>query len=220
MQNARDLSTAGETTGSGTPESASDNGNLGSATYQRLQAALSNEASLGSGTFSRVSTDGIDLVDTIDSADAPKIFAPDLTNRRRLTQADRELLTQQNVTPILEQWSFTSERLQNAMQRIGYLECQVEVMQDNLKGVPELRAKATRSIILEIENNSLSAKLAERDETLGRREKQLLSRNQEIELLTKVLDAHKKHLLRVEGDLASLEQKPWVRFFSWLLGVK
>jgi chromosome segregation ATPase len=220
MQNAQDLSNAGETTGSGTPESASKSRNLGSATYQRLQAALSNEAALTSGTYDRLSTEGINLTDTMDSADAPKIFAPDLSNRKRLSPAERELLTQQSVTPILEQWSSTSERLQNAMQRIGYLECQVEVMQDNLKGVPELRAKATRAIILEIENNSLSAKLAEREERLGRREKQLLSRNQEIELLTKVLDAHKKHLSRIEGDLATLEQKPWVRFFSWLLGSK
>ena len=170
MQNAQDLFKNGETTGSGTPECTSDAGNLGSATYQRLQAALSNEAALTSGNVN----------DTIDSADKPKIFAPDLSNRRRLSPADREFLTQQSVTPILEQWSSTSERLQNAMQRVGYLECQVEVMQDHLKGVPELRAKATRAIILEIENNSLSAKLAEREETLGRREKQLLSRNQEI----------------------------------------
>jgi hypothetical protein len=214
MQNASELSS--------TPETFEE-----SSTYQRLAAALSDDA-LFAATHSNFADNsggntspdagvggGINSEST--SGSGPINLSPELM-RRRLSPAERELLTQKSVTPILEQLSFSNERLQNAMQRVGYLECQVEVLQDTIKGIPELRAKATRAIILEIENTSLAAQLAERNDQLIRREKQILSRNQEIELLTKVLDAHKKHLSRVEADLQSLEQKPWVRIFAWLTG--
>jgi hypothetical protein len=210
MQNASDLSSE--------PEVFEE-----SSTYKRLTAALSDDAIFTSGQNEAggISAPGTGVGGGISSdatsGSGPISLSPDLM-RRRLSPAERELLTQKSVTPILEQLSFSNERLQNAMQRVGYLECQVEVLQETIKGIPELRARASRAIILEIEKNSLTAQLDERTDLLIRREKQIQSRNQEIELLTKVLDAHKKHLSRVEADLQNLEQKPWVKLFAWLTG--
>ena len=129
-----------------------------------------------------------------------------------------DFVTQKSVVAVLEHLTFTSDRLQNAMERVGYLECQAEVMQDTLRQMPELRQKAAKTIILERENLALTQVLEERNNLLQRREKQLTSKDREVEILIKVLEAHKKHLAQVEADLESLEQKPWVRFFAWFTG--
>jgi len=194
MQNARDISADEESKRlfDMTP-------GKNDATYNRLTAALSDDATLGGGG---PGADSIELV------------------RRRLTPAERESLTQKSVVAILDQLSFSSERLQNAMQRVGYLECQVEVLQENVRQMPELRAKASKTIILERENAALTEVLEERNNSLRRREKQIESKEREIELLTKIMDAHKNHLNRVEADLVALEGKPWVRFMAWFTGSK
>jgi predicted RNase H-like nuclease (RuvC/YqgF family) len=192
MQNARDLSAADESQNVyEMPALEADS------TYQRLTAALSADATLGGG--------------------GPAVESVDFV-RRRLTPAEREGLTQKSVVAVLEHLSFTSERLQNSMARVGYLECQVEVMQDTVRQMPELRQKAAKVILLERENSALSEVLEERNNQLRRREKQLESKDREIELLSKILQANKDHLARVEADLDKLEQKPWVRFFAWFTG--
>ncbi len=192
MQNARDLSAPEESKKvlDMTPVTEDT-------TYQRLTAALSDDATLGGG--------------------APTLDAVDFV-RRRLTPAEREGLTQKSVAAILEHLTFTSDRLQNAMERVGYLECQVEVLQDTVKQLPELRHKAARVILLERENFAQTQVIEERNNQLRRREKQIDSKDKEIELLIKVLEANKAHLGKVEADLEALEQKPWVRFFAWFTG--
>jgi predicted RNase H-like nuclease (RuvC/YqgF family) len=194
MQNARDLSTDEESKRLFDMTPARND-----STYNRLTAALSDDATLGGGGQT---SEAVELV------------------RTRLTPAERESLTQKSVVAILDQLSFSSERLQNAMQRVGYLECQVEVLQENVRQMPELRAKASKAIILERENSALTEVLEERNHTLRRREKQVESKDREIELLTKILEAHKKHLNQVEADLVNLESKPWVRFMAWFSGSK
>lgn len=194
MQNARDLSTEEESKRLFDMTPARND-----STYNRLTAALSDDATLGGGGQG---SEAVELV------------------RTRLTPAERESLTQKSVVAILDQLSFSSERLQNAMQRVGYLECQVEVLQENVRQMPELRAKASKAIILERENSALTEVLEERNHALRRREKQVESKDREIELLTKILEAHKKHLNQVEADLENLESKPWVRFMAWFTGSK
>jgi len=192
MQNARDLSATEESKKLLDMTPSHDD-----STYQRLTAALSDDATLGGGA---PSADPVDFV------------------RRRLSPSEREGLTQKSVVAVLEHLTFTSDRLQNAMERVGYLECQAEVMQDTLRQMPELRQKAAKTIILERENLALTQVLEERNNLLQRREKKLASKDREVEILIKVLEAHKKHLGQVEADLESLEQKPWVRFFAWFTG--
>ena len=151
-------------------------------TYQRLTAALSDDATLSGGAHS---ANAIDFV------------------RRRLTPSEREGLTQKSVVAVLEHLNFTTERLQNAMERVGYLECQTEVMQENLRQMPELRQKAAKLIIAERENGALTDVIEERNNQLRRREKQIESKNKEIELLLKVLDATKDHLTKVENSVTN-----------------
>ncbi len=194
MQNARDLSAADES------KKVFDMAPVdGDSTYcRRLTAALSDDATLGGGS--------------------PAVEAADFV-RRRLTPAEREGLTQkERGCRILDHLSFTSERLQNSMARVGYLECQAEVMQDTLRQMPELRQKAAKLILIEREKSALNDVLEERNNQLRRREKQIESKDREIELLIKILEANKSHLAKVEADLEALEQKPWVRFFAWFTG--
>jgi hypothetical protein len=192
MQNARDLSAAEES------KKLFDMAPVeGDATYQRLTAALTDDATLGGGS---PSADPVDFV------------------RRRLSPSEREGLTQKSVTAVLEHLTFTSDRLQNAMERVGYLECQVDVMQDTMRQMPELRQKAAKVILLERENSALTEVIEERNNQLRRREKQLETKDREIALLAKILEANKAHLAKVESDLETLEQKPWVRFFAWFTG--
>jgi predicted RNase H-like nuclease (RuvC/YqgF family) len=192
MQNARDLSATEESKKVFDMAPVEED-----STCQRLTAALSDDATLGGGG---PSNDAIDFV------------------RRRLSPAEREGLTQKSVVAVLEHLTFTSERLQNAMERVGYLECQAEVMQDTLRQMPELRHKAAKVIILERENLALTQVIEERNNQLRRREKQLQGKDREIEILIKILEANKTHLAKVEADLDALEQKPWVRFFAWFTG--
>lgn len=169
--------------------------NLTSATYNRLVQALGPNTA---------TTDG-----------ATKPIRP---YDRYLTKAERDALTQVNVAQVLDQLEFTSDRLQGAMHRIGYLESQNEQLQEMVGHMPDLRAKAARAIVLERLNWELNDVIEQRNLQLLKREKMLVDKNEQLSILEKLLAAHRKHLDMVEKDLETLESNPWVRFWAWFSG--
>ena len=155
---------------------------------------------------------------------APQVGQTQATARtnieRPLDRQERAVLTDASIGKVLEQLSFTSERLQGAMHRIGFLESQVEILEEQVKYMPELRAKAARTIVLERLQSELSDVVSDRNMQLVAREKTLDEKDQHIAILEKVIDAHRKHLTMVERDLEVLETNPWVRFWAWFSGFK
>lgn len=65
---------------------------------------------------------------------------------------DREAITQHNVEAVIESLDSATVRLEGAMYRIGYLEAQVDGLQEQLSVLPEYRTRAARAIISEREN--------------------------------------------------------------------
>lgn len=169
--------------------------NLSSDTYHRLVQALGPESATADG--------------------AKRQTRP---YERFLTKAERDALTQVNIAQVLDQLEFTSDRLQGAMHRIGYLESQNETLQDQVSFLPDFRAKAARAIVLERQNWELKDVIEQRNLQLLRREKMLCDKNEQISILEKLLAAHRKHLDMVEKDLEALENNPWVRFWAWFSG--
>ena len=140
-------------------------------------------------------------------------------NQRAFTTQEREALTALNTQKLMEQLSFTTDRLQGAMQRIGYLESQMEVLESQVAFLPDFRAKAARCIVLEKENQELKAVIEARNLQLIKREQLLNERNDQVGILEKLLNAYRKHLSMVETDLSRLENSGWVRFCSWFTGI-
>ena len=169
--------------------------NLSSDTYNRIVQALGPESATADG--------------------AKRQTRP---YERFLTKAERDALTQVNIAQVLDQLEFTSDRLQGAMHRIGYLESQNEALQDQVSFLPDFRAKAARAIVLERQNWELKDVIEQRNLQLRRREKMLADKNEQISILEKLLAAHRKHLDMVEKDLEALETNPWVRFWAWFSG--
>ncbi len=170
--------------------------NLSARTYDRLLAALDTGAAI---------------------ADGAAQYIP--THERFFSKQERETLTNSSVAKILEQLTFTSDRLSGAMHRIGYLESQVDTMEAQLSFLPEFRAKAARAIVLELENFDYKDIVEQRNMQLIKRERMLEEKDQQIAILEKVLAAHRKHLNMVESDLEKLESNPWVRFWAWFSGM-
>jgi hypothetical protein len=170
--------------------------NLSSNTYDRLVNALDGGAAIADG--------------------AARFIPP---QERFFSKHDREAITSASVNKVIEQLTFTSDRLSGAMHRVGYLESQTEMMQDQLRFLPEFRAKAARAIILERENWELKEVVEQRNMQLINRERLLEEKNQQIAILEKVLAAHRNHLDMVEADLDKLETNPWVRFWAWFSGM-
>lgn len=170
--------------------------NLNSSTYERLVSALDGGAAIADG--------------------AARFIPP---QERFFSKQDREVITTASVNKAIEQLTFTSDRLSGAMHRIGYLESQVEVMEDQLRFLPDFRARAARAIILERENWELKEVTEQRNMQLVNRERLLEEKNQQIAILEKVLTAHRNHLNMVEADLEKLESNPWVRFWAWFSGM-
>lgn len=169
---------------------------LSTQTYNRLVAALEDGAAIADG--------------------AAKFIPP---QERFFSKQDRQAITNANMTLVLDQLTFSSDRLAGAMHRIGYLESQVETMEDRLRFLPEFRAKAAQSIVLERQNWELKDVIEQRNMQLIRRERIIEDKDQQIAILEKVLAAHKKHLAMVESDLEKLEANPWVRFWAWFSGM-
>lgn len=170
--------------------------NLSARTYDRLLAALDSGAAIADG--------------------AAQYIPP---HERFFSKQERETLTNSSVAKILEQLTFTSDRLSGAMHRIGYLESQVDTMEAQLSFLPEFRAKAARAIVLELENFDYKDIVEQRNMQLVKRERMLEEKDQQIAILEKVLAAHRKHLNMVESDLEKLESNPWVRFWAWFSGM-
>lgn len=104
---------------------------------------------------------------------------------------DREVTTQRNVESVMESLDFANVRLEGAMYRIGYLESQVESLQEQLSVLPDFRARAARAILTERENVQLKEQV----------------QAQEAEL-------NETHQL-----LQRLSANIWFRFLSWLFGI-
>lgn len=138
--------------------------------------------------------------------------------QRSFNDADRQAITGQNMDKMIEQLNFTSDRLQGAMHRIGYLESQVETYEGQLSFMPDFRAKAARCIILEKENQELKAVIEHRNRQILKREQLLDERSEQVSILEKLCAAYRKHLTMVEHDLSVLENSGWVRFCSWFTG--
>jgi hypothetical protein len=118
--------------------------NLSAKTYDRLLAALDTGAAIADG--------------------AAQYIPP---HERFFSKQERETLTNSSVAKILEQLTFTSDRLSGAMHRIGYLESQVDTMEAQLSFLPEFRAKAARAIVLELENFDYKDIVEQRNMQLG-----------------------------------------------------
>lgn len=138
--------------------------------------------------------------------------------RRGLSAAEREAITNESVGRLLEIMEFTTDRLQNSMHRIGYLESKVETYEGQLSFMPEFRAKAARCLVLERENEELKAQLELRTEQLIKRERLIHERDEQVSILEKLLGAYRKHLTMVEADLHRLENSSWMRFCAWFTG--
>jgi hypothetical protein len=141
------------------------------------------------------------------------------TVNNRLKNETREELTDSSIVKVLEQFNFTSERLQGAMHRIGFLESQVETLQDQARFLPEMRAKAARSIVLERENSELKDVINDRNLQLMNREKLLDNKEEQISMLENIIEAHRKQLNLVEAELERLESNGWIRFWAWFTGM-
>ncbi len=132
----------------------------------------------------------------------------------------RTAITSENLDKLISQLNLSTDRLQGAMHRIGFLESQIESMESQLAFMPDFRAKAARCIVLEKENQELKAVIEHRNKQLVKREQLLDERNQQIAILEKIIAAYKKHLNMVEKDLHKLEGSAWMRFCAWFSGSK
>lgn len=162
------------------------------------------------------------LTNAVDSGAAIEGGAPRLTmpkpSTRILPMPERVALTSSNADKLVEHLTFTSERLQGAMHRIGYLESLVESLETQMAVLPELRARAARAILIEKENSELKAVIEHRNKQIIKREHLIEKREEQISMLEKLLAAYKRHLTMVEVDLAKLENSSWVRFCAWFTG--
>lgn len=78
-----------------------------------------------------------------------------------LTSQNRADTTAKHVGDVLESLDFAAVRLEGAMYRIGYLESQVDSMQEQLKVLGEFRARAAKAILIERENHMLLESISE-----------------------------------------------------------
>lgn len=139
-------------------------------------------------------------------------------SNRILSMPERVALTSSNTDKLVEHITFTSERLQGAMHRIGYLESLVESLEAQVAVLPELRARTARAILIEKENKELKSVIEHRNQQIIKREHLIDKRDEQISILEKLLAAYKRHLTMVEVDLAKLENSSWVRFCAWFTG--
>jgi DNA repair ATPase RecN len=109
-----------------------------------------------------------------------------------LSSINRAETTAKHVGDILESLDFAAVRLEGAMYRIGYLESQVDSLHEQLKVLPEFRARAAKAILTERQNHVLI-------ETISEYENELNETHELLEKLSK--------------------SKTW-QFFRWAFGVK
>ncbi len=129
---------------------------------------------------------GADIGESVDSVVVPEneLVGP--------TDFDRRAITSKSLHALLASFETTSARLEAAMYRAGYLESQVNSLQEQLLVLPDLRTKAAQTLILQRENEQLKATVAK----------------------------HETELLEVHQRMDRLRQSWWWRAWCWALGVK
>jgi hypothetical protein len=90
--------------------------------------------------------------------DGHAVLLPSDTNKLGL---DDHYLAKESINVLLKNLSLASDRLQGASYRIGYLESKVESLEEQLKTLPELRARAAQEIITERENTELKEQITQ-----------------------------------------------------------
>ncbi|MGH9553414.1 MAG: hypothetical protein ACRD3W_28795, partial [Terriglobales bacterium] len=101
---------------------------------------------------------------------------------------------------------FASVRLEGAMYRIGYLEAQVNSQEEQLKVLPEFRARAAKAILTERENDMLKEENSSLKIDLTAAHKESADLHEEVTQLHSVI--------------TRLEQLWWWRILSWAFGFK
>lgn len=126
---------------------------------------------------------------------------------------NRQIVSARTLQELLEGLEFTHERLQGAMYRIGFLENQVENLEERVKTLNEFRARAARSLIVEKENrelkaalNKLDEKLTDKDELVERKEDEIEAKAQELESKTEELEAKNQTIAEKDERLQEMEK--------------
>ncbi|CAN5632721.1 hypothetical protein BH10CYA1_BH10CYA1_45200 [soil metagenome] len=141
--------------------------------------------------------DSTELIDMTPDAKPPVEVKESSTELTKTTQStglaslNRTETTAKHVGDVLESLDFAAVRLEGAMYRIGYLESQVDNMTEQLKVLPEFRARAAKAILTERENRVLI-------EAISEYESELKETHQLLEKLSK--------------------SRTW-QFFRWAFGV-
>lgn len=78
----------------------------------------------------------------------------------------RSETTARHVDDVMGSLDFAAVRLEGAMYRLGYLESQVDVLQEQLKVLSEFRSRAAKAVIVERENMMLQKQMSEYEEEL------------------------------------------------------
>lgn len=112
----------------------------------------------------------------------------------------RQVISARNLQELLEGLEFTHERLQGAMYRIGFLENQVENLEDRLKTLPEFRARAARGILIEKENRDLKDAITLRDQELIVKEESIAEKDERICEMERALSAANEKLTKIESQ--------------------
>lgn len=94
-------------------------------------------------------------------AKAPSTELAKTTPSTGLASLNRTETTAKHVGDVLESLDFAAVRLEGAMYRIGYLESQVDNLNEQLKVLPEFRARAAKAILTERENHVLLQSISE-----------------------------------------------------------
>jgi hypothetical protein len=119
---------------------------------------------------------------------------------------DRAAITAKNIEALMDSLDFANVRLEGSMYRIGYLEAQVNSLEEQLTVLNEFRARAARAILTERENVILKEKV----EILESR----------IRILERGVDILDGNLVHANSLLMRIEQTWWYRLCSWLFRFK
>lgn len=127
---------------------------------------------------------------------------------------NRQIVSARTLQELLEGLEFTHERLQGAMYRIGFLENQVENLEERVKTLNEFRARAARSLIVEKENrelkdalNKLDKKLTEQDEIVERKAEEIEAKTEELEAKELSLADKDERILEMEKALTVANER-------------
>jgi len=116
--------------------------------------------------------DSTELIDMTPDAKPPGAVKESSTEVTKIAQStglaslNRSETTAKHVGDVLESLDFAAVRLEGAMYRIGYLESQVDTLQEQLKVLPEFRARAAKAILTERENRVLLQSISEYEDEL------------------------------------------------------